>query len=586
MLVSVDWRRELSYCRVCRYETDLLVGPSQLFLRLSRSSFLGVGLRASFCRTGFPRVAVLVWPILLFLLLVSYLWVFAFTLHAPGDEGLILHPAERILRGQIPYRDFFIELAPGVFYIQALWFKVGGLSVESARIPAVLFLAAIGLQLYLLGRKMMPAWAASAAVMIYCIAAFSRWLVVSHHWYSLFFALAALLWVIRYLDNRERRWLILAGLATAACCLVMQNKGALLALALAAVLFFCERGRRLHAVGAYMAAIAAGVVLPLGYLVWKGAGEEMAYATFLYLWQSYLPYDYHPLPYNPFNILEAVRGASAQISATAMGKLVSTLGWSLLVPAFAAAGAIRAHREADGQGRRIHLPVPLQTVYLVVGAALLLSEMHRFDYIHILFGTPLLLIAAVAFLYESVRGRKPRSAPATAMLAIVVLIYIGQGVSQVSRELRRDAPIPTRRGTLYQTPERARQFKFVIDEIERRAPQGSEVFIYPYASLYYFLTGTSNPTRFEYLLPGQTTPEQFGEVLEKLACETAPPLIFCFWHASRASLPILFPTVSLEQLENHPIERFLRSGEGAYRRVFEDPLLAVFSTVGEALPDR
>src|SRR5262245_1496142 len=35
------------------------------------------------------------------------------------DEGFVLHVAERVLQGQVPYRDFFTQLTPGAFVILA-----------------------------------------------------------------------------------------------------------------------------------------------------------------------------------------------------------------------------------------------------------------------------------------------------------------------------------------------------------------------------------------------------------------------------------------------------------------------------------
>jgi hypothetical protein len=40
------------------------------------------------------------------------------------DEGIILQGAERILRGQVPYRDFFSFFTPGSYYLLALLFKI------------------------------------------------------------------------------------------------------------------------------------------------------------------------------------------------------------------------------------------------------------------------------------------------------------------------------------------------------------------------------------------------------------------------------------------------------------------------------
>lgn len=50
------------------------------------------------------------------------------------DEGYYAHIADRILNGQVPYKDFFIQFTPGYFYLLALFYKILGTSVLTGRI--------------------------------------------------------------------------------------------------------------------------------------------------------------------------------------------------------------------------------------------------------------------------------------------------------------------------------------------------------------------------------------------------------------------------------------------------------------------
>ncbi|MBZ5542493.1 MAG: hypothetical protein LAO07_02290, partial [Acidobacteriia bacterium] len=52
------------------------------------------------------------------------------------DEGIIATGAERILRGEIPFRDFFSELGPASFYLQAMIFRIIGESLTAIRVTA------------------------------------------------------------------------------------------------------------------------------------------------------------------------------------------------------------------------------------------------------------------------------------------------------------------------------------------------------------------------------------------------------------------------------------------------------------------
>src|SRR6476659_3309660 len=49
------------------------------------------------------------------------------------DEGLICYGAERVLGGDLPYRDFWTVYGPGQYYLLAGIFKVFGTSLLVAR---------------------------------------------------------------------------------------------------------------------------------------------------------------------------------------------------------------------------------------------------------------------------------------------------------------------------------------------------------------------------------------------------------------------------------------------------------------------
>src|SRR4029077_12214392 len=50
-----------------------------------------------------------------------------------GDEGTLLHGAERMLRGSRLYADIFEYLPPGGFLLTEAWFSITGISFASAR---------------------------------------------------------------------------------------------------------------------------------------------------------------------------------------------------------------------------------------------------------------------------------------------------------------------------------------------------------------------------------------------------------------------------------------------------------------------
>src|SRR3982074_2157220 len=74
----------------------------------------------------------------------------------PLDEGYFLDLADRVLRGQLPYRDFATYYTPGIFYLFALVFKLFGISLLPIRFLMAGLHAVCALLLYGLTRRVAP----------------------------------------------------------------------------------------------------------------------------------------------------------------------------------------------------------------------------------------------------------------------------------------------------------------------------------------------------------------------------------------------------------------------------------------------
>ena len=70
------------------------------------------------------------------------------------DEGLIVLGAERILSGQIPYRDFWTMYGPGQIFTLAGLFKLFGVSLITERIYDLIIRSSLALALYLLAARL------------------------------------------------------------------------------------------------------------------------------------------------------------------------------------------------------------------------------------------------------------------------------------------------------------------------------------------------------------------------------------------------------------------------------------------------
>jgi len=91
--------------------------------------------------------------LVIFLLSFFYLCIFRRYSGIDPDEGIILQGAQRILDGQVLYRDFFSFFTPGSYYLVALLFRVFGDSYLVAHTALVFLGAAFSPITYLLARR-------------------------------------------------------------------------------------------------------------------------------------------------------------------------------------------------------------------------------------------------------------------------------------------------------------------------------------------------------------------------------------------------------------------------------------------------
>jgi hypothetical protein len=146
---------------------------------------------------------------------------------------------------------------------------------------------------------------------------------------------------------------------------------------------------------------------------------------------------------------------------------------------------------------------PELMLYWLCGWAFLLSEFHRKDIQHLVFGSPLLVILCVHTLTES---RRKLAGVALQILAISTVCLATLNCSVL---LAAEAHTSvTRVGTVAVSG--SNELLTFMDEHIR---PGEEILLYPYGPTYYFLSATTNPTRYSFLLYNYNTRAQFQEVV-------------------------------------------------------------------------
>lgn len=139
----------------------------------------------------------------------------------PHDEGMIGVNAERVLRGELPHRDFDESYTGGLTALHAAAFRVLGIRLTSPRLVLfAVFLVFAAAAYAIAARTLAPAGAALVAFVAVAWS-FPNYFASMPSWYVLALAVLAVLALLRERDTGRRGWLLVAGLCAGASLLVL-----------------------------------------------------------------------------------------------------------------------------------------------------------------------------------------------------------------------------------------------------------------------------------------------------------------------------------------------------------------------------
>jgi hypothetical protein len=495
------------------------------------------------------------------------------------DEGMIAAGAERILRGQIPFRDFFSELGPGSYYLQAIIFHFAGISVSAFRLTAWTLGALLSGLIYSLGKKVIRGPAVFAPPFIFATTCYTFVYYVSHHWWGDFFfllsvaCLAAFTLVANEGSSFSRQMLLFAaGLLAALTLLCMQPKGAWAVCIGVVFLILAEKllekpqpstwRTGLGRIFWFLLGVGSTLGLAVGYFGSHGALGDWIYDNFTFLFANYLPYETLPGIYSWTRLSYVCRWVVHDLSFQTISYLVGYYFYALVGPVIGFAGAAwQIKRERKGDPRRSRLLL----LFLLAGVGSLFSELHEPNVLHLIWASPLILILFVDAGNEALRHRGWWQGPLTVAAALSCALVMVVASRRVVRVAGRNAPAQTRRGTIFLEPGSATIYQKWVDVIERAVPAGGDTFIFPYDAQFYFLTATRNPTRYDVLIPGFNGPRQFEEAILSLE-KRHPPFIFSFANAVRWSPRAHYPDDLPDLPAPDPTEKSLQSAPSSYQK--------------------
>lgn len=475
-----------------------------------------------------------------------------------GDEGIALQGAQRILRGEVLYRDFFSFYTPGSYYWNALVFKFFGSSLLAARATLAAEGAALCVLTYLLARRFAPRWGALLAAFAFSFAGLPHSFRALHNWDSTLFATMAAYCGMRCIERPSPIWGLALGACASLAFLFDQSRGAGLAIGLAAgvlvVAFGPSRTLLSSRIGA---AFAAGVLSPLVVTLGYFAGQR-ALAVTLSSWfwpmshysaanQYAFGYSLAGLTRNPLFANSYLSTAVALYAFTPIF-LVSLL--ALVVFAVFPTAALLSARSAPTSHKWTQLAF-FSALASGLVVATFLTGRREFD--HLNFLSPFLYVILAFFIAGTPTKSRPFETLKHVAALALLFSFILFGMIHLWQPLTAGRTLETARG-----PVKMYSLDPGLVMSVRAFSAGETVLVYPHEPMYYFLSATFSPTRFDFLQPGMNTPDQFEQAARDLAGN--PPQLVLFQSAFRRKAQTIWASTPRAQFSHvDPVEDFLKA---------------------------
>jgi hypothetical protein len=395
-----------------------------------------------------------------------------------GDEGILLQGADRLLRGEKLYLDFFEFLPPGGFLLTATWLWGTEVNLFAARTLTVIVIIAIASSSYLIGYRLLRGAAVAAIfAMAWVVMSQGGWTQVNHHWFTTMFCMIQLCALVFWIDAPHRLLFpAVAGLAGGTAAMITPNRGALMLVAGLAA--FSSARRQFGELIVYCATALIVPVLLILYVASQGALSAAFDSVILYPLKQY---------------------AGIQSVAYGAGWDIQNLLIVLLFPAATILAVLHISRDW-----RAALHDRLLRLFVCSALAAFCGFSLRADIAHTTFAAPLiipLLQYCLAPVFFSARLFR---------LATVSVIGLALGMSltvflTVALLTVRSPELQTPRGSVkVLRPDTS----LIIQRINDLPPKDT-IFFYPFDPLLAFLTDRVNPSRLDVFIPNYTTVAEF-----------------------------------------------------------------------------
>jgi len=465
------------------------------------------------------------------------------------DGGFFAVGGQRILSGDLLYRDIWDTKPPGVFYLNALAIQIGGPNPWAIWWLESLWVSGTVIALILILVKLVGVLPALVATVLFTFTALNPTLVGGGNFTELYALLPIVLTLgatVAYFSAARYRWIIMIGVLTAIAFMFKQNTIALGLASIAVALLEAMRvenwRKALKVLGAFMIGFLPLVLLMVGYWAQQDALEDLWSVLFRqnlnYIREgSSLPGIYATarkfLVEQPITALSLISAASLAVFVI-RSKPQELGNW----PA-PRSGAKLSHR-----GINVTQWVFLATFLSLPLEVLLITLSGRSLGHYFLVPLPA-MAAASAYLFAAILDEKPRAwtpeswfAPVLAVLALVIGAW---SIEVIGKEA------PTR-AHLSDLLTRPLYGWFWIDDLEQyvidnTVPEDT-VLVWDYNPGVHFLTGRRSPSPLlihpQLFTPGLVSVDLFARLISDIAAN--PPVLIL----ARLNSPHLIPYFGAE----------------------------------------
>ncbi len=487
------------------------------------------------------------------------------------DEGYILAIADEINHGKLPYRDVVIDAPlPGAFYLLAWWFRVAGTSILASRWLAVAGFALWSTAAFAIARAALPrAWALGFVVLllVYRIAAFPHWQIYSYSLVAATLVTSAVALTFRAWRRQSPPLFALAGMIAGMGALCKQDYGLAIIGTLGLALLLAplvEPGRPrtarswlqpplLLGLGALVAIVPA-----LAYFAAQGALPALIRQTLLVPLSGASSFDYTRLPAS-WPLFTQDPELRAQIGSY-LPSILATLWWPHIEPGwvwrqtwvwdaglkilywapfvvFPLAGMswlLRCRRDGaressglvDAQARG-GLAGFGGLLLLAWSGGFLLAFNRPHDWVHLMMVYPPQILLATVLLRAGLLRLPPawrRIGTATATSALVLLVVLA---TALGRDLRStmNFRLSSPRGGVFLDQQNGEIVEDVLADIERHAPPGDTLAVWPVQPMLAFLAGRRAVAGFHVLWPVQES-DRDARIIAELEATAAPRIVY------------------------------------------------------------